>query len=81
MTTKKAAPKKQPATHWWFSGASVVELVKRLSDAGSATARLEVRIDSKQAMTFRVVPGAGAPASALANAAQQQDITGSSQGS
>ena len=42
--------------YWWFQGASVAELQKQLTEAG-ADARLEVRIDAKQSMTFTVVSG------------------------
>lgn len=42
--------------YWWFRGASVEALVKRLVAADPATCTLEVRISDEQKMTFRVVP-------------------------
>ncbi len=43
--------------YWWFQGASVVELNARLN-VDPFNARLEVRVDDDQRMTFRVVtPG------------------------
>lgn len=46
--------KKDPAEYWWFRGASVHALAARLQDAGP-DARLEVRIDAEDKMTFRIV--------------------------
>lgn len=42
--------------YWWFRGESVKALVEQLTTHGVETARLEVRIDDGDAMTFRVVP-------------------------
>ena len=40
--------------YWWFQGESVEELTARLV-VDPKSARLEVRIDDSQRMTFRVV--------------------------
>lgn len=40
--------------YWWFPETSSLELARRIQNAGPGH-RLEVRIDKKDAMTFRVV--------------------------
>lgn len=42
--------------YWWFQGESVTELTEQLAEGG-ADARLEVHIDEKDSMTFKIVKG------------------------
>lgn len=44
----------KPLPYWWWQGASVEELTRRL--VANPGARLEVHIDEKQHATFVVVP-------------------------
>jgi hypothetical protein len=48
-------PVRRPRPYWWFQGASVAELLARLTAAGP-DARLEVHLASDQKMTLVVVP-------------------------
>jgi len=50
-----AQPAKDSASFHWIQGASVVELDRRLQAAGPDSARMEVRLDSANRMTFRIV--------------------------
>ena len=61
----------KPEKFWWFRGASVEELARRLERAGPSACRLEVRISEDGKMTFRVVADG---TTSLAAASVEPDI-------
>jgi transcription initiation factor IIE alpha subunit len=72
MNRRRPLPIEQPRPYWWWKGASVEELTRRLVAAGP-DARLEVHIDAEQHATLVVLP-AGAERASLPQAINESFV-------